>query len=544
MRRLGSSLVGAAVLISAVTVVARVVGFIRVIVLAHTVGTTCLGDVYATANAVPNIVYEVVVGGALTAAVVPLVAAGVAGGDHARVRGTVAALHGWVLLLLLPVTALTYVVSAPLMALLLGSSHECADTLMRSTATEMLWVFLLQIPVYGLTVVAQGALQAHRRFLAPALAPLLSSIVVIGAYLLYAQTAGDARGSLVSLTTEGFLILTVGTTAGVVVLLLTQVPALHRAGLLVRPTLRFPGDEAVGARTLAGSGIAIVAAQWLAYAVAVRLANVDGPEGAVVVFTVAWTVFLLPWSVLVLPIATSVFPRLSGQFGVGDLDGFERTLAGSTRVVVLAATAGGAGLAAAADPVARLMVTGTPGRSSVTELAATLTAFAPGVLGYGVHGHLARALAARHASRIAAVVSVLGWALAAGLAVFLVHRAADGGASVSTLESVAWGFSLGLLVMGALLVIAVGATSGTKALAGLPRSLVAALLAGAAATAAGRTLADAMSGAEGGVGELVTTLVVGLVVAVVFGVVAALIDRSAASEVLGRLRPRASRVTE
>jgi putative peptidoglycan lipid II flippase len=67
--------VTAALLIAGVTVVARVIGFVRYLVLARTVGTTCLGDVYATANAVPNIVYELVVGGALVALVVPLVAA-------------------------------------------------------------------------------------------------------------------------------------------------------------------------------------------------------------------------------------------------------------------------------------------------------------------------------------------------------------------------------------------------------------------------------------------------------------------------------------
>lgn len=539
--RQGQGLVAAAAMIAAITVVARVVGFLRMIVLAHTVGTTCLGDVYATANAVPNIVYEVVVGGALTAAVVPLVAAGVAGGDHARVRATVAALHGWVLLLLVPVTALVYLVSAPLMAALLGSSNECNDMVMKDTATEMLWVFLLQIPVYGLTVVAQGALQAHRRFLAPALAPLLSSLVVISAYLLYAEVAGDGRGSLVSLTTQGFLILTVGTTLGVVALLLTQVPSLHRADLLVRPALTFPEGVAGHARVLAANGVAIVASQWLAYALAIRLANIYGPEGAVVVFTLAWTVFLLPWSVLVLPVATSVFPRLAGQHGVGDRAGYARTTAGSIRVVTLAAALGAAALAAAAQPLAQMMVTGTPGRSSVAELAAVLTAFAPGVLGYGLHGHLTRVLAARHASGVAAWVSIGGWALGGALATWLVHRAADVEASpaagASVLAALGWGLSGGLVAMGFAMLVAIGTTSGWDALHGLPRSLLAALIGGVAATVLGRQVADQLSGTSGAGAALVATLAVGVVVLVVFTVAASAVDRRAAQDLLGRVRP-------
>lgn len=536
--RLGQGLAGAAALIAVVTVVARVVGFLRVIVLAHTVGTSCLGDVYTTANAVPNIVYEVVVGGALTAAVVPLVAAGVAGRDHARVRATLAAMHGWVLLLLVPVTAATYLVSGPLMASLLGSSNECHDELMHQTATAMLWVFLLQIPVYGLTVVAQGALQAHRRFLAPALAPLLSSAVVISSYLAYAASAGAGRGSLASLTTQGFVLLTVGTTVGVVVLLLAQVPSLLRADLLVRPTLSFPAGVARDARVLAANGFAVVAAQWLAYALAIRLANVYGPEGGVVVFTLAWTVFLLPWSVLVLPIATSVFPRLSGQHGTRDVVGFARTAAGSIRAVTLAAALGAAALAAAAQPLAQMMVTGTPGRASVADLAAALVAFAPGVFGYGLHGHLTRVLAARHASGVAAAVSIGGWVLGAGLATWLVHRAVADGLhpAPAVLAAVGWGFSGGLVVMGLAMLGAVAGTSGADALRGIPRTLVAGVAAAVVATGAGRLVADRLPGTGGAGPALLVTLAVGLVVLVVFGAVAAVIDRRAAADLVQRVR--------
>ena len=69
------SWVSAALLIAGITVVARIIGFLRFVFLAQTLGTTCLGTAYVTANAVPNIVYELVVGGALIAVVVPLIAA-------------------------------------------------------------------------------------------------------------------------------------------------------------------------------------------------------------------------------------------------------------------------------------------------------------------------------------------------------------------------------------------------------------------------------------------------------------------------------------
>jgi len=64
-RRVGQGLAGAAVLIAVVTAVSRVVGFGRVLVFSKTVGDTCLGDVYNTANLLPNVAFEIVAGGAL-----------------------------------------------------------------------------------------------------------------------------------------------------------------------------------------------------------------------------------------------------------------------------------------------------------------------------------------------------------------------------------------------------------------------------------------------------------------------------------------------
>src|SRR4029079_1737756 len=131
----------AALLIAVVTLVARILGLIRFAVLSRTVGTGCLGDVYATANAVPNIVYEVVVGGAFVALVVPLVA-GVGEEEPGKVRATVAALRGGSCVLVVPITASMYVASTLVIDLLLGSASGCPSNA-SSVATDMLWVFLL-----------------------------------------------------------------------------------------------------------------------------------------------------------------------------------------------------------------------------------------------------------------------------------------------------------------------------------------------------------------------------------------------------------------
>ncbi|HTQ88775.1 MAG TPA: hypothetical protein VMK84_04705, partial [Streptosporangiaceae bacterium] len=73
-RRLGGGIGRAALMIGAITMLARVIGFGRQVVFAHTVQASCVGTAYTTANMVPNIIYDIVMGGALTAVVVPVLA--------------------------------------------------------------------------------------------------------------------------------------------------------------------------------------------------------------------------------------------------------------------------------------------------------------------------------------------------------------------------------------------------------------------------------------------------------------------------------------
>jgi putative peptidoglycan lipid II flippase len=172
--------VGAAAGIAVVTVASRVVGFGRIGVLSRTLGTSCVGDTYAAANAIPNVVFEVVAGGALASVVVPVLAGAVAAGDRETAGRTASALLTWTVAVLTPVALLGILLSPYLLRALVGSSPECGRPML-DVGGRMLVVFLPQVVLYGVGIVVAGVLQAHRRFQGPALAPLLSSQVVITA---------------------------------------------------------------------------------------------------------------------------------------------------------------------------------------------------------------------------------------------------------------------------------------------------------------------------------------------------------------------------
>jgi putative peptidoglycan lipid II flippase len=503
--RLGRGLLGAAAGIAIVTVLARLAGFGRTAVLGRAVGPTCVGDTYTAVNAIPNVVFEVVAGGALAGVVVPVLAAAVARGDRDQVARTTGALLTWTVAVLLPVTVLAALAAPLLVRALLGGAGPCPGAV--EAGTRMLLVFLPQIVLYGVGLVLAGVLQAHRRFLGPALAPLLSSVVVVTAYLAYA--AQDPAGDAATLTRSQELTLSVGTTLGVAVLALGLLVPLRRVGVVPRPGFRFPPGVAARARSLAGAGVAALAAQQVALVVALRLAA-GGAEGSVVVFVVATALFLVPWAVLAVPLATSAFPLLAASAEDGDEAAYAAVHARTLRAVVVVGTGSAAVLAAVAQPAATVLLEGAPGAGAgASELGRAVAAFAPGLVGYGLVALLARALYARGLGRAAATGTVAGWLTVAAADLALVTALPD----VDRVLLLGLGNSIGMTVGGAWLLVALRRSAGSAATAGASRTLAAGIAAATVAVAA----ALALPLDDGG--SVARALATGLLLAAVAGMI-------------------------
>jgi putative peptidoglycan lipid II flippase len=513
--RAGRDLVGAAVLIGVITVLARIAGFGRIVVFSQTVKTSCLGQAYYTANQVPNIVFEIVAGGALAGMVVPVLAGPVERGDREHVRRTTSALLTWMAVGLVPLSFLGMLLARPIMnTMVRGGLDQCSRAGVVTVGTHMLVVFAPQIALYGFAVVLYGVLQAHRRFTGPALAPLMSSLVVIAAYLAYVPLGHGHQQDLARLPRSAELALSAGTTAGVIVLLATAAVAAVRLRLRLRPTLRFPPDTAARVRRLAVAGLATVGAQQLS-AVAVVMLSGYGTGGALADYQYAWALFLLPWAVLAVPIATSAFPMLSARIGAGETGEFDRITASTTRAVVLVSCAGAAGLAAVAVPAATFL----DHDAAPAVLARAVLAFAPGLIGYGLVAHLGRVLFACHRGRESAAATVAGWLVVIGADLALVFTLPRGW----VVAGLALGNTLGMTVAGALLLAALVRVRGRGAVAGLGRALAAGSAGALAGGAAGYGVAAAI-GAGGQMSGIGAAIAAGLSACAVFALVTYTLD--------------------
>lgn len=466
-------LAGIAAVIAAITVLARLAGFARTAAYGKQVGSGCVGSVYTTANTIPNIVFDVVAGGMLSALVVPILAPALARGDRVLASRLASALLSWAVVVLVPIAVVMALAAGPLISLL-GPGH-CPGA--HSLGVRMLVVFAPQIVFYALGVVLGGVLTAAERFVWPALAPLLSSLVVVSVYLIYGAMVGAGRDAA-GLPRDAEVVLSVGTTAGVVVLAGCLIVPAARAGLRYRPTLRFPVGLGSTVRAAALAGASTLAAQEISTAVMIRLAN-DASTGTLVSVATAQTVFLLPWAVLSLPIATTTYPGLAAAWSGGRRAEFQRRSGLALGVVIVAAALGSALLVAVAQPTAALVLD-RRGRD-LGVFAPTVAAFALGLLGWSLVALLARVLYAAGEVRAAAAAQVTGQLVVIAADVEL--------SSMTSLEHRAvilgLGNSIGVSVS-AVLLVAAGRRAGVlgELSAGL-RRLVSAVVAGGAAAALG-----------------------------------------------------------
>lgn len=409
----GASLGAKAGQVGTFTLASRLLGFLRWVVQAATVGSGAMAGAYSSANQIPNVFYEVVVGGALAGTVVPLLAGAIAHGQREKVRETASGLLGLTLAVLVPLAVLMALFAEPLAQLLVtsdtrmgadkaaiaywGGSHQLVVAFLR--------MFALQIPLYGLGVVLTGVLQAYNRFTWPALAPIFSSLVVMLTYGIYGALIDAGHYA------QAVLVLGWGTTAGVAALSLPLLWPVHRLGLGLRARLRLPAGTFTQLRSLAGAGIAALIAQQISVLTVVAVARRYGSAGTIAIYQYTQAIYVLPYAVLAVPLATVVYPQLAARLAAKHVSRETKDLiANSTALVTLAACVGSGALMLGA-PVAQ-QVFGLI--TTVDYMGAALVAFAPGLVGYALIYQLTRVLYVLDAARSAALATCLGWLVVAG----------------------------------------------------------------------------------------------------------------------------------
>lgn len=480
---------GAAVMIAAVTVLSRILGFGRYLAQAYAFGEGSIGGVYNAANTLPNVLFEVAAGGALAGALIPVLALPVSRALRKDVDAITSATFGWTLLVLVPLGGALAAASG-----LIASVWPRLDDTEQTLLQYFIVVFAVQVPMYGVAVLLYAVLQAHKKFFWPAFAPVLSSLVVIATYLVYAALADGQVDDPAAVADGALAVLAWGTTLGVAAMCFPMFVPVRRLGVRIRPTLRFPPGVGRRLAVLAFAGVGSLVAQQLSVLVALLVASERGSVGTWSVYLWSQQVYLLPYAVLVVPLATSTFPRLAQRAAAREHDAFARMASGTLRAVLAAAALGAAVLVAAAPAVTDFFLTFAGDGPAMQAMTTTITWLAPGLLGFALMFHASRALYALERGRSAITANVVGWGtVVIATPLLAAAHAPAGDDPPATLLALAQASSLGMLLGGLLAVVLLRRAAGRSATVGLARAAVVLVVGAGVGALAGRWVVDAVA---------------------------------------------------
>ncbi|MFI6473006.1 murein biosynthesis integral membrane protein MurJ [Streptomyces sp. NPDC050516] len=374
-----SGLLRSSALMAAGSIVSRATGFVRSAVIAAALGVGLLGDGYAVANNVPNILYMLLIGGTLNAVFVPeLVRAAkehADGGAAYTDRLMTACTTALVVVTALAVFAAPWIVGA-------YTDYGGAQA---DLTTALARYCLPQILFYGLFTLFGQVLNARGRFGAMMWTPVLNNLVVIGVFGLYLALAATGGGTL---SAGDARLLGYGTTAGIVVQALALVPSLRSAGFRWRPRFDWRGSGLGRPLRSAGWAVLLVVSNQLAYWVVTRLATTAGTEAIAegvragyTAYTNAYVLWMVPHGIVTVSLVTALMPRMSRASADGDLAGVRADLSYGLRTCAAMIVPAACALFALAPWIlGSVYEYGRTGAGDITVMAGMLMAFAPGLI--------------------------------------------------------------------------------------------------------------------------------------------------------------------
>ncbi len=351
------------------TIVSRVTGLVRTILVATVIGTTLAGDAFNVANTVPNIVYELLLGGVLTSVLVPLLVR--AGHEDTAAGAAYAQRLLSAVILVLGAATLLMVAAAPWLMKTYMSAKTPGQLRM---ATTLARYFLPQIFFYGVGATLGAILNTRGSFGAPMWAPVLNNVVGIGTLLMLLSTHPDKD----RLTPGQLTLLGVGVTLGIVVQTLALVPSLRAVGFRLRLTTRLRGSGLGRALRLGAWTLVYVAANQVAYFVVVKIATHLTPSYSVYVY--AYLVFSLPHAIVAVSVISALLPQMSRHAANGDRAEVARALARGTRLAAVVLLPSALLLIALHAPIAHLLFGYRSSASDAVAIGNALAFFALGLV--------------------------------------------------------------------------------------------------------------------------------------------------------------------
>ncbi len=424
-----SGLARAGLIVSGAFFISRVLGWVRVVVIANTFGASAELDAFFAAFRIPDLIFQLVAAGALSSALIPVVSGLLANDEAARAWRVVSTVTT-LMLAALGVLAVVLFVIAPLVmpAITPGFGPAQLDR------TVGLTRIMLLSPIFlSMGAVATSALNAGGRFAASAAAPIVYNLAIIGGAILLAPTLGVTG-------------LAIGVVAGSIGHLTVQLRPLARLGFRYQPRIDWDDPRARQALLLMVPRAFGLGAGQVTFIVVTALASTLG-TGAVSDFNYAFTLLQIPIGVIGVPLGIVLLPSLSRAAVVGRELEFAELLTKAIRLLLYVMIPIAGLVAVLRRPFIDILFGGGKvGDADLDLIAATLLWFLTGLAAHALIAVLARAFYARQDTRTPVLAAIAAVVVNSSLAVLLVGPLGLGGIALA-IALAAWLEAIVLLVI-------------------------------------------------------------------------------------------------
>lgn len=455
------------------TAISRVTGFLRYAALAYVLGLTLrfgetnLPSTYNLANSMPNMIFDLVMGGIIASLFIPVFVEYLSTRSKEEAWYVASSVTNISMLILGVVTVLGIVASPLIIRLMtLFGSYSAGDVttqVVRDQATFLLRFFVPQIIFYGLSAIFGGLLNSHRHFKVPAFAPIANNLVVIGTVIIFHFLPGPRDNYL------HLVVLAVGTTLGVVAQALVQVPMLLRIGVRYTPVLDFrhPAIRKIGrlAVPLLGYIALWQVGTWFIFALAIQV------DGGVPSYQYAQMFFQLPYGIFAVSIITAIFPALSEHSALHRTSRFKDTMNMGIRSTILIIVPCAVIYLTLNEPIIRFLLEHGFFKAGDTELlSSVLFYFALGLIPYSIDMLLTKTFYSMQDTRTPMIINCFVVAINIGANLLFFHLMGVKGLALGF----ATAYTFSMLIDGTVLRLRLGRLGGRRVVSTALKTLVAA----------------------------------------------------------------------
>lgn len=411
------------------TGLSRISGLGRVVALAYALGAHRLADAFNLANTAPNMLYDIVLGGVLSATFIPIFVEHLATKSERDAWAAISAVITTAASVLVVMT-IAFIFLAPFVIDAFTSLHHTGSILPahlaqeKALATTLLRWFVPQVALYGVLSLMTALLNAKRRFIAPMWVPIANNAVCIGVLLWFHHLVPSFPSlAAVSASRRDIVLLGLGTTLGVALQAVLLAVATWRTGI-GRLHWRFEPSHPAVRRVLSLGGwtFGFVVANQVALFVVLGLAVSAPGSDPVSAYSYAYTFMQVPYAVVAISVMSAITPDLAERWSTGELLAFKRRLAGGLRATMAIITPVSITMLVLAHPIVSLFL--AHGSTSVADASltgSTLGLFTIGLPGFCVYLYVIRVLQSMQRSKAAFFLYVVENGLNVVLAFALIH---------------------------------------------------------------------------------------------------------------------------